>query len=758
MLLSSSVSAQVIIKERIEINPQKILPSYPIPQYTPCGPYPGLIDIHNPRQAVWNGSSFWLDPYQQLFVFQQSGGYHLNQEHIYNIETTAGGDYFSITKLGGIDPITGEFIEPEDMGDTLLNVMGVDLIGTGEWEITLCGTYQKENGPDYQCHFSKDAPQGTEVIVKITDLTEGDPPKYFHTFIEIPSMIVEEGYTTYMQHYYSHNIDMWVYDPGNCTLGCGGHLPSWVTFTVEIVQGQEYGSIHNLLTDESADYFTNIETISSWAGQSEIRWFEFVADGVQPDTSSPAHVVIRYTPSDASVGIVEHNIYVEYNDVVPVEEGILVQFEDQVIAPGDTTQIILKRQNSDGTLENFSQWDSFEIGMIEGCDAGLILYNGIMENYFAEVYQPIYFVAANDLTETDTVMVRVGLIEGGGSSRPVNKGGEEKEAIITNPNKNKKEPEPLPMNPSTYCFPENFWTPHDLEGIANLVVGDECDNLPTEQQEISYTLLEQPEFFIVPHSDLEELKLVELIQVCNDTAHPNQNGGSIPVEYKRYRYDYTTNSFKISWVLEPYKGIDGYVHYYFKNQQSNQSTSILFDYVTGVCYTKINKPWLTLIENISDIDEPTKIPSSDDKQAFKDFCGHLCYPNERATYVLVEIIQIHESEHMNDFEEIISRSFPKLAQKIEDHKDLCESYDETVRINAEKVIYDMIENFIDEAISEFQAKSGEPNSETELNNERKIQGRPSITNRIEDYKNALKNRFSILKDEVCQKCSYEEQN
>lgn len=72
---------------------------------------------------------------------------------------------------------------------------------------------------------------------------------------------------------------------------------------------------------------------------------------------------------------------------------------------------------------------------------------------------------------------------------------------------------------------------------------------------------------------------------------------------------------------------------------------------------------LTLIENISDIDEPTKIPSSDDKQAFKDFCGHLCYPNERATYVLVEIIQIHESEHMNDFEEIISRSFPKLAQK-----------------------------------------------------------------------------------------------
>lgn len=150
--------SQIKIEERVEIDPQIIQPYYPAPQYTPCGPYPGLLDIHNPRQAVWNGSSFWLDPFQQLFFFQQSGGYNLAQDHIYNIETTAGGEYFSITKLGGIDPITAEFIEPEVMGDTLLNVLGVDLIGSGDWEITLCGTYQKENTPDYQCHFSKDAP------------------------------------------------------------------------------------------------------------------------------------------------------------------------------------------------------------------------------------------------------------------------------------------------------------------------------------------------------------------------------------------------------------------------------------------------------------------------------------------------------------------------------------------------------------------------------------------------------------------------
>ncbi len=167
---------QTKIEERVEINPQKIVANYPAPQYTPCGPYPGLLDTHNFRQAVWNGSSFWLDPYQQLFIFEQSGGYSLNPDHYYNIETTAGGDYFSITKLGGIDPITGEYIEPEEIGNTLNNVLGEKLIGTGNWQITPCGTWEKDSTHYYQCHFSKDAPQGTEVIVMITDLTQGGSP------------------------------------------------------------------------------------------------------------------------------------------------------------------------------------------------------------------------------------------------------------------------------------------------------------------------------------------------------------------------------------------------------------------------------------------------------------------------------------------------------------------------------------------------------------------------------------------------------
>ena len=113
LLIPVSLFAQTVIEDRVEIDPQKVIANYPAPQYTPCGPFPLSLDIYNPRQAVWNGSSFWLDPYQQLFNLQNSDGYALWADHYYNIETTAGGNYFSITKLGGIDSITGEIIEPE---------------------------------------------------------------------------------------------------------------------------------------------------------------------------------------------------------------------------------------------------------------------------------------------------------------------------------------------------------------------------------------------------------------------------------------------------------------------------------------------------------------------------------------------------------------------------------------------------------------------------------------------------------------------
>ncbi|MCZ7614383.1 MAG: hypothetical protein M5T52_12835 [Ignavibacteriaceae bacterium] len=467
-----------------------------------------------------------------------------------------------------------EIIEGQQYGrikNELTEELSTSFTGIAFSELYLFTYYANGNQPDSTAtvrirHSSNDAEiTPMEFSFTIKRNTIPPPSEGGSIYVKMNKKVVAPGDTV--------NVQLrWVDEVGDTI----DFLPIQ-RFRVGLAEGSQYGRILDIQTGDTADTFTEIGNEFKVISSAEIEPSQvkiiLVAEAdlmiftrpvrINNGTMKTKKLEENTVDKNDEQGGTNTDLIIIGNHLVGVGEititktPFVVEIIPSRVSPGDTAQIIPMKLNPDGTTSPFDSLQTFELGMIEGCDAGLILNNGAMENYFAEVYQPIYFVAANDLTETDTVMVRVGLIEGGGSSRPVNTGGEKTDAIITNLNKNKKEPELLPMNPSTYCFPENFWTPHDLEGIANLVVGDECDNLPTEQQEISYTLLEQPEFFIVPHSDLEELKLVELIQVCNDTAHPNQNGGSIPVEYKRYRYDYTTNSFKISWVLEPYKGIDG---------------------------------------------------------------------------------------------------------------------------------------------------------------------------------------------------------
>jgi hypothetical protein len=105
---------------------------------------------------------------------------------------------------------------------------------------------------------------------------------------------------------------------------------------------------------------------------------------------------------------------------------------------------------------------------------------------------------------------------------------------------------------------------------------------------------------------------------------------------------------------------------------------------------------------------------------------------------------------MNDYVDIILGNFPLLAQEIETYSDLCQGCSEEIRLNAEKVIYYMVSKFIRDAINQYNVISSTP---TELDHEKQIQGRESITNRIEDYKNELRMRFSQLIGKDCQNCS-----
>ena len=459
----------------MEISPQEIISDYIPPQYTPCGPYILQTDYYNPYQVIWNGGWFYIDPFQQLFNYQRNYyTYSLDPGHYYNVTITTGAEYCYIVKSGYWDPDEDEFYYPEIIGDELLNVQGIKLIGTGDWVPAICSRWEKENPPGYYILFERDVPEGSEVIITIDDLTVGNSINY-HTRIEIPLMELENRTDLdTLYHFYARfiNVEAKRSEIHSQCWACWGQFPSSVRFTIEVVQGQEYGSLYDTETDEFALSFTNIET--EWGSGFIFNYedgerFKYVADGIQPDSSEPGLVTIRITPSDGNLNTIEFSFFVAYNEDPP-EEGVIVIFAEQQIAPGDTTQIILKRRSSDGTLEDFSEWDSFEIGMLEGCDAGKILVGGVLAPYFEEVNQPIYFVAASDLTETDTVKVRVGLIESS-ASRPMQTNKERE--IITLRKNTTTQQKPFGENTATYCFPGEIVWPKMGDGFV--VVGDECD-------------------------------------------------------------------------------------------------------------------------------------------------------------------------------------------------------------------------------------------------------------------------------------------
>jgi len=100
LLLSSSVSAQVIIKERVEINPQTINPEYQISQFDPCP------NITRPQyhQSVYSCSGFPVEPYQQLYPFQTtSDSMKLLAADLYNVKIITGTDYAYFERIEYID-------------------------------------------------------------------------------------------------------------------------------------------------------------------------------------------------------------------------------------------------------------------------------------------------------------------------------------------------------------------------------------------------------------------------------------------------------------------------------------------------------------------------------------------------------------------------------------------------------------------------------------------------------------------------------
>jgi len=113
----------------------------------------------------------------------------------------------------------------------------------------------------------------------------------------------------------------------------------------------------------------------------------------------------------------------EYDNAIFISIGVRdlfnVSFDPEEISPCDTTDIIIKKVLKDGTLADFDTSQTFELGKLEGCEAGYLLAEGDTSAHFYNVHQPFKFIAADSIDgDSAMVKIRVGLIENTGNASP----------------------------------------------------------------------------------------------------------------------------------------------------------------------------------------------------------------------------------------------------------------------------------------------------------------------------------------------------
>lgn len=107
------------------------------------------------------------------------------------------------------------------------------------------------------------------------------------------------------------------------------------------------------------------------------------------------------------------NVLEIYIDIMPGE--LFVSIEPEVLYPGDTANVLIRKKFPDGTFVDFDTTQTFEVGMLEGCMSGKLLVGTPPDtgSYFYNVHQPIKFAAADTLVgdSTGTVIIQVGVVD-----------------------------------------------------------------------------------------------------------------------------------------------------------------------------------------------------------------------------------------------------------------------------------------------------------------------------------------------------------
>lgn len=440
IMFSSLISAQTVIKEKVELNPGMVRTTdLQVPErgYTPCGPYIENTQPGHYWQVVWGG--YWgpLDPYQQLFGRQ--GG--LNGQNIlyaygpYDIKIIEGSQYCNFRHR---EKINSTYFMVDTQSTELDGKSALDLFGSGDTEQMDCVDRNEVQQYDIFYHYINE-PEATVVysiyspalnraiylhtlIVKrpfylkekpgIIDLPLGEEENIF--LPPVSNTCTGEDTSAWYRNYTCK---------GSWLSFAGGGLPDYVKFNASITNGQQYGTLR--YTSSGAGYEG---ADLSGLNLSEYESLTFKANGIEPDSFDVVKIKISTTDNTIPEANVDLNIYP--NIAYPL--GVF--FDAEKYLPGDTADIYLLKRTSqypdfDPYNAEYTQFPSdqlFNVKIEKGREYGTILNPAASDtSYEFTGIRKGFKLIVSDTIDTDsaliTVRVSTVLNNGGGIAASIKK-------------------------------------------------------------------------------------------------------------------------------------------------------------------------------------------------------------------------------------------------------------------------------------------------------------------------------------------------
>ncbi len=595
LLLTSNLSAQVIIKEKVEINPQTIVIS------------------DDPVNSYYCNHIYYPYYYQQTFGEMQCLRAFCDTSVVWY-----GEDFYNFcflpTVTKSINVVEGSEYIQIYLGYVPSTSETGSCFDCTEYFVTTDNLFLQPDGECTYIKFNETKPTDT-AFVKIIVTDYSDEVYTFNVFVVNPVF-------TLFDYTYDHNLkrnnEIILDVCASPQFGYSLNLPDTTKYNVEIIMGYDFGNLVNNTTSDSGQVLNDLPHNYGCLDQIILR----TNDQIQAD----GEIKIRVSTSDPSIEPIE----------MTFTNLLVVNIVPETIAPGDTAQIIPKLKNPDGSLSDFPIEQTFEIGMLDGCALGMIKTATDSGLYVDAALQPFYFIADTGAVE-GTVKLRVGVIEGMSSSSLLNNNFQSRKSEYqvkkSSTSDNHREAQSFIDGGvvGEYCFLGDLYSA--VTGDANVVVGmGNCFNFAcTESIPIKCPDVSLHKFKIVDYPNLPQ---------CENTAY------ATTAAFFRPLFDNIDDRLK-GQLIEDFNVQTCFdLNVLLWKYKVNNGVGFKIRVIQDICYSNLTSK--ILITGFEDLFQ-NKIPDNQVCQALMDFEDQRRYyrsQNARQNeFFIIDRVKQHEEVH-----------------------------------------------------------------------------------------------------------------